>query len=255
LEEFHAHDDPGVITIIYAHGARVTEYRAFARLPLIYDALVECLPPDVRVRMVMFSWPNPKSVRVLNDFRRASVQACPHSQYLAWLVANIDPQVRVSLMSFSLGAQLVTGALESLSADGGPGDQRRMRVVMWTAAETNTWIEPGGPHGHAMDSIDRLLLVNNSCDPVLRRYALMSPCSDPVALGFYGLPNLQAFGADASRIRQYDGGAELGATHGYRDHLEAPTVVALTRPYVFWQDVDAACQPAAPLEMISARPR
>ncbi len=102
-------------------------------------------------------------------------------------------------------------------------------------------------------TIDRLLLVNNSSDPVLKRYAFMCPLTCPAALGFCGLPNLRAFGAEAARIRQFDGGPELGSTHGYRDHLEAPTVVAMTRPYVLWQDIDAPCEPTAPLEVISAR--
>jgi hypothetical protein len=251
MEEFFAADDPTAITCIYAHGARVTEQRAIARLPRIYDALVCDLPPDVRVRMVLFSWPNPKSVRVLQDFRVAEKFATPHGKYLAWLMENLDPADRVSLLSFSLGAQVLTSALNDLSNRQCPREQRRIRVVMWTAAEANTWILPGGRHGHALASVDRLLVIKNSCDPLLKRYYLMSPERHPKALGFCGVPCLDRLSEMALRIRQIDAGASLGFTHAYRRHIDAPKVVGMTRPYLFWQDVDDVCPTDEPLELIS----
>ncbi|MEQ8786600.1 MAG: hypothetical protein RIC55_09890 [Pirellulaceae bacterium] len=255
LEEFFTHDDPGVITLIYVHGARVPESRAFARLPLIYQALVEHLPGDVRLRIVMYSWSNPKSIRVLNDFRIASAGAAPHGEGLAWLVSQIDPRVRVSLLSFSLGAQIVTRALDTLGSEENLPSRRRLRVVLWTAAESHQWIVPGGYHGRAIHAVDRLLLVMNTCDPMLKRFPLISPRTDPHALGYCGIDNLPAFGDDALRIRQIDAGAELGVSHGYRPHIEAPMVVAATRPYVFWQEVDGACPGHGPLETVSAAAR
>lgn len=255
LMEFFAHDDPQVVTLIYVHGARVTEFRAFARLPLIYAALTRHLPCDVRVRMVMFSWTNPKTVRVLRDFRVASACAAPYGESLAWLASHVDPQVRVSLLSFSLGAQVVSRALDTLGGDENLHLRRRMRVVLWTAAESHEWMVPGGYHGRAIHSIDRLLLVLNTCDPVLKHFPLISPRTDPHALGYCGFDDLQAFGVDATRIHCINAASQLGVSHSYRRHLESPMVIAATRPYVFWQDVDAPCEQKSPAEMISSATR
>jgi hypothetical protein len=244
LDEFLAGDDPDAITCFYVHGARVTVASALNQLPLVYAALTCGLPPEQRVRMVLFSWPNPKSAHILHDFRVAEIGIEPHGRYFGRLLARIDPRVKLSVISFSLGAQIVTGGLHELARSGLQGGRplRLVRTVFWTAAVDNQFILPGGRHELALKAVDGMLLINNHCDPIVKRFRLITRCYRPEALGYTGLVGAALLGADNSLIRQLDATRSLGVSHGHQRHLDAPDVVGATRQYALWHDLNRPCR-------------
>jgi hypothetical protein len=114
---------------------------------------------------------------------------------LGWFLAQLPPDQRVSLLAYSFGARIATGALHLL--EGGQLSGRALaphgtqmvhaRMVMLAAALHNNWLRPGGYHDLALAHVDYLLNLYNRCDPVLKRYPFLYKGSRAQALGFTGM--------------------------------------------------------------------
>jgi hypothetical protein len=192
------------------------------------------------MRFVLFSWPNPQTKRVPSDFRTAEASADRLGVVFGRLLAGIDPRVKVSVITFSLGAQIAGAALQELVNLEAGADEcpRRLRVVHWSAAVDNTFLLPGRRHERAIHAIDRMLIFVNRRDPVNKRFYRMN-AERPEALGYAGMPGVGQLGDDAARVCEYDATASLGVSHGYARQLQAHDVLDLTRAYVLWWNVDA----------------
>jgi hypothetical protein len=79
-----------------------------------------------------------------------------------------------------------------------------------------------------------MVVIHNSLDPVLRRYATMVKCGDPEALGYSGLACPECLGDDQARIDTMDVCCVLGKSHQYDKHVASNLVLAATRNCVLW---------------------
>ena len=243
----YASDDPAALTCFYVHAARVDHAVVVPRGLAVYQKLVSGEPAAPPVRLVIWSWPADKTVRVLQDFRGQAERADSEACYLGRFLAGIDPDVRVSLIGFSMGPRIINGALHLLG--GGtlrgyvlPEDQGRRRVrvraVLWAPAVHCHWLWPGQYHGNALAQVDHVLAFYNPCDPVLSRYAMLDRCTSAEVLGYVGLPQPERLGEAQSRIATRDLSGVLGKVHSFDSHVGSPYVMAHTRGWALWKTAD-----------------
>lgn len=107
-----------------------------------------------------------------------------------------------------------------------------MRAVLISAAIDHDWLLPGRRLDRALSSVERMLVVTNSTDPVLRRYHwLHGMRSGAVALGYAGLAGGVPKTTIASKIEQVDAASLVGPNHGFMYYFSLPQVVARIQPY------------------------
>ena len=101
------------------------------------------------------------------------------SYFLANFMSRLNPDTQLRLLGYSFGGRIVSGALHLAGggtlgrfqlADANSRPPNSVRVVLLAAAMDNYWWLPGRYHGECFSQVDRLLLLYNSCDPVLRFY-------------------------------------------------------------------------------------
>jgi hypothetical protein len=160
----------------------------------------------------------------------------------------------LSLMGFSLGSRVVTGALH-LSEGGTLLGQRlpptasssiepTYRVTLVAPAIDRAWLQPHQRHGLAMNHVVQLINLYNSNDPVLKRFRFIDASSRPVAAGFagfVGLPvnrDLRLSGplTGQERIKQFDCSKSLGNTHDERSYFNKCPCVIVAIDNLLWKD-------------------
>ena len=75
-----------------------------------------------------------------------------------------------------------------------------------------------------------MLLINNSIDSTLLRYA-KAWRANPVALGLDGIEHVSKFGELANRIEQFDAHEQIGDNHGVEQYLRNAEIVARLRAF------------------------
>jgi hypothetical protein len=225
---------PDVTTLIYVHGYDFNDEKAKRVGWAFYHEFCDRSPADTRVRFVIWSWPTvAKKFRPVRDFIDKANRSDADAYYLAWFLAQLPSDSRVSVAGSALGCQVVQGALH-LVGGGALNDTRlalpadhkwpQIDAVFIAPAVNNDWLYPGGYHQQAMTGTLRLLLVNNPADAALCRYGQPWK-SKPTALGQSGLTDLDKLGEFAQRIEQYDASEEIGDVHGVEHYLRSPEVV------------------------------
>ncbi len=237
-EEFFADSDPSVPTIVFVHGNRADRGTAVGDGWRLYRqiALISAGRP---IRLVFWSWPSDR-IRGRNrrDVQTKAAYSDTQSYYLADWLGKMPPQVPVSLVGYSFGARVITGALHM--AAGGQVAGRRLppreeapprsiRVVLVAAALDADWLLPGRRNGLALSKIDRLLITRNRRDPVLKWYPLMYGRRGPEALGY--APT--TCGVAAEQIELLDLGCAVGRSHDWRDYVHAAPLRYRLEEYVF----------------------
>ena len=105
-----------------------------------------------------------------------------------------------------------------------------MRAVLMAAAVDNDWLLPGHQHGLALTQVDRLLLLNNPCDNVLKRYRFLAPYR-PQALGYTGLARSRALEPHWHKIKQV---RICVRRHDWTSYVFSSRLVGLMQPLTFW---------------------
>lgn len=198
---------------------------------------MECPP----TRLVIVGWPSEiDHVPLLRDAREKAKRAELEGYWLAQLIAKFPKDYRVNLIAYSFGSRIATSAAHYLAGGqrcdcpmAASPDSPRLTAVLMAAAVDADWLGDCQPHGLALSRFERVLLLNNSADPVLRRfYKALSRPERSAAIGSVGLllPEAQF----ASQVRQWDVSNLLGRTHGLRDYVETPEVMCSIAEYAFF---------------------
>ena len=226
--------------LVLGNGYTASETRSLGQTA--YRRLTAGLPADLGVRFVIWSWPSDHTdLGPIKDLRIKAARTPGVAYCLARWLDNVPSPERVSLLGTSFGARIVMEALE-LRAGGQVGNWRlepssglprpKVGVVLISAAIDNGWLLPGRRLGDSLSQTDRLLLVNNSSDYMLKRYHwLYGPRSKVGAVGSTGLPTggLSA----AGDISQIDAAPIIGRYHGCGPYFESPRLVTAMRSCLF----------------------
>jgi hypothetical protein len=258
LAEFARSDETPLTTTIFVHGNRVTSSEAFAKGLAPYRALVRCAD-EQPIRFIIWSWPSEPIDGLVDDARIKASRTTPAAYYLAWFVDRLNPKASVGLWGHSFGARIVTGTLHLLGGGrlGGYRPLARtheirnpMQVVLVAAALDNDWLLAGRAHGRAMSQVDRLLLVNNSCDAALKRYHwIYNRRACQQALGYTGMSGGRVEGDARGKIAQLDACCQIGREHVLDGYLCAPGLMARMRNQLLLEPSD---EPRASNETVTA---
>jgi hypothetical protein len=247
LSAFFDAEDPNQVTAFYVHGNRIDWETSLDRGWLAYQRLVCGAAEQTPMRFVIWSWPSSQIRGPLRDLHIKAVQTDTESYYLAWFLSRVGPGVPISLLGFSYGTRVVSGALHLLG--GGeiagrilPAGHERtrlpMRVVLLSAAMPNYWLSPGRRYDHALSQVDHLLLLYNSRDQALRFYWCLDPDSRPQALGCTGFVGPEYWNESDRRITQLDVSCFVGKKHSELAYFHSPHTNSAIRPFALWQAID-----------------
>jgi hypothetical protein len=110
-----------------------------------------------------------------------------------------------------------------------------VQAVLLVAALDNDWLAEGHFHGRAMTQVSAMLLVNNSCDALLRRYHLIyGRHSGQEALGYMGLASWAARPSDRAKVAQVEASYAVGKDHAFAGYLCATALIDKMRPYLLF---------------------
>ncbi|MEO8495248.1 MAG: hypothetical protein ABI614_09270 [Planctomycetota bacterium] len=235
LDEFLASSDPAQPTMIYVHGNRVDWSESIKRGWHVRNSVLGGSQVEP-IRFVIWTWPSDQIHGQIRDVRAKAARTNGEGYYLAWLISQLDPATPVSIVGYSFGARVATGAVHLLG--GGelagrslpPGQPPRVRVALLAAAVHNYWLQPGGCHDSALSQMDRLLIQYNSRDFYLKRYGCIEKHAHPNALGYTGMCVDQSGGV---RIDQWDVCGIVGKSHAQIDYMNSPTLTNQIRETLF----------------------
>src|SRR5205085_1775304 len=114
LSEFFASDRPGIPTVFFIHGNRISFCESQANGYRSYVSLSSQTPCDQPFRFVVWSWAADQIPGMIDDVRLKAARSDYEAYPLAWLIHRIHPQVPCSLLGYSYGARIATGALHIL---------------------------------------------------------------------------------------------------------------------------------------------
>jgi hypothetical protein len=235
------------IVVVYIHGNRVPSEQAAPEGQSVYRMLtagVDDVPP---LRFVIWSWPSAQVRGPLKDVRIKAQRTDLAGYCLAWVLTHLPENQHVSLLGYSFGARIATGAMHLVG--GGalsgrmlpphPAISQNTRVVMLAGALDNTWLRPGGFHELAISHLDYLLNLYNCCDPILKRYHVLYKRSCATAIGYAGMYTGD-LGEVAERIEQHDVCNVVQQSHEVENYLRNAGVVQRIRNVLFWRPVRSA---------------
>lgn len=223
--------DPSMSTIIFVHGNRLTNWDAKCEGLTAYRRIVR-QEGEAPIRFVIFSWPASQISGPLKDVRVKAARTRPAGCQLAWLVDQLPAETPVTLVGFSYGARIATGALHILGGGslGGmsvalqhPG-REPMNAVLMASALNSDWLCPGRYHGNAMTMVNQMVLVNNCEDRAMKYYHFSTTCGRPQALGYCGPTCIDSTGA--SKIVELNVARFVGSNHDLFCYLSAPGVIS-----------------------------
>jgi hypothetical protein len=223
----------------FAHGNRVSATAAVQIGLTVHQRLRRDGCFQRPVRFVIWSWPSEQLRGPLVDVRTKAHRADVDGYHLGWLLNRLPPTSPVTLIGYSYGARIVTGALHLLGGGVTAGRRlieaqadppaRRWRAVLIAAALDNNWLSIGRRHGLALTQVERMLLINNSVDRALRFYHVVARYH-PQALGSTGLAG--SLGAARAKVAQLNAASIVGRQHDWSRYFHSPTLVSRMRPYL-----------------------
>jgi hypothetical protein len=231
IGEFLAADDPMTPIGFAMHGNRVNSSQAIRQGMMAYRQFTAGVSATQPVRFVIWSWPSDRIHGILKDVRAKAARTTTDGKYLAWTLHQLDPQTPVSLIGFSYGARIASGALhvaaggslDGFSLGAGKKPRRPIRASFAAAAIHNYWLAEGQFHGRALEVVDSMLLINNSCDMALKRYRFLDRSRTAAALGYTGPAG---WSPHYAKIRIVDACRDVGKMHSWDSYLTSARYTA-----------------------------
>ena len=261
---FQASAVPGVPTTVLIHGNGTDADWAVRHGCELYGSMKRqaCGRP---FRLIVWSWPADRVVRrVRPDVQIKVCRSDVEAYYLARVLSDLPKGEPLSLIGYSLGCRTASGALQLLA--GGPvagrsllpnalaawnsAGPRPIRVMMIAAAMDADWLEPCGPHGLAPSAVERILVVTNDRDRVLKWYSRLYCRHGPEAMGYAG-----PTGAAGGKLEVVDVTCEVGGKHDFDRYQGSASICRRLAWYTFLCDSPAAVAKKAEKSDLAANNR
>ncbi len=197
---------------------------------LLIRRQVLCYRKSEAIDWVIWSWPSARQGPIIRDVRRNADRTDAQGLYLAWVLRkHAEASIPATLIGFSFGGRVITGALHALAGGKlagrqlpGPaiGDVRFDAGLLAPAIESD-WMASRGYHSKATENLGKLVLMYNQRDAVLKRYWLLDRVRGAMALGYTG-PRSFAPRTDGSKIsvRARDCARYIGIQHSELDYYK-----------------------------------
>ena len=215
--------------VIYVHGNRMSEDIAVCYGLEIRQQSIRCRKSGP-VDWVIWSWPSAKQGMLVRDVRRKAGRTDTQGLYLSWVLRkHAEASVPTTLIGFSFGSRVITGSLHALA--GGklagrrlPGPaitDARFDAGLLAPAIESDWMARCGYHSKATQNLNKLVVMYNQRDAVLKRYWLLDRVRGNIAMGYSG-PRTFAPRADGSKItvRARDCSPFVGKQHSELDYYQ-----------------------------------
>lgn len=173
----------GATIVVYVHGNRMNFQDAADRGRLYYEQLSQSRGAGP-LQFVVWSWPSAQIKGQLRDVRAKARRADFEAGLLADFVRTLPRRSPLSLIGYSYGARVISGALTDVSRTS-PPTPATQAVFIAPALDVN-WLGPGQHQSDAWLAMNRLMVMFNRCDPALKRFACSERCYKPTALGYVG---------------------------------------------------------------------
>lgn len=220
-------------TVVYVHGNRISRGEDRSQGLQVYRSLIGHGRPDGPIRFVIWSWPAAQVPGPVKDYKLKANRTRPTGWQLAWYLDKLPAQARISMLGYSYGARVASGAMHVLGGGSLGGlkltsrmhpQRRSLRVAFLAAAFDADWIQPGHFHGRALSSnVERLILLTNRLDPAMRFFHLSNGRGRVHALGKEGFPQPQRLGSAGRNLKRIDFTPEVGRSHALSDYLAVST--------------------------------
>jgi hypothetical protein len=235
------------LCLIYVHGNRLENNEVTQNVWNMYRCLTAGQNEAPPIRFIAWSWPSGKRGGVLRDVRAKAARTESDGYYLGWFLAQLPDDRPLSLVGYSFGARIVTGASHLLGGGRLSGRtlsdavlnseslpiESRPRVVLMAAASHSHWLRPGCYHERALSRMGGMLNIYNGSDRILRRYGTLDKSSRPDALGYTGMYT-RDLGAEAERIEQFDASRIVGRDHSLANYQRDRWLRSRIQQFVFW---------------------
>lgn len=240
-------------TIFYIHGNRVSTGHDLAEGLAFYRSFKRSRQFEGPVRFVIFSWPSGQIPGPIKDYLVKAERTNPVAWQLAWLLDRMKVDTPISLVGYSYGARVASGA-SHLLAGGAIGPLRLskrihtsrppLRLALIAAAFDANWIQPGNYFARTLPQTERLIIGVNKLDPAMRFYHLSNGPGRMHALGKSGIYQPASIRRLATRVKQLDFSKPVGRSHVVTDYL-----AAVRQMNHVWREL------MTPADQLSAMPR
>lgn len=241
-EAFLNSDAKGMPTVFYVHGNRTDRCEAVS-IGMDFFACLQRCAPGRPFRAVIWTWPADRiSTRVRPDVQTKALRSDAESRYLARCLAQLRPDVPVSLVGYSMGARTIGGAMHLLAQgttqtpaapQATSGKRIPLRAVLIASASDESAFCVNGAHGMALSQADRVLVAYNPCDSVLRWYPLLWRRGGPEALGYSGPACCGTSVSEGNKLELLNVACEVGREHDWNLYLASPSLQARLAFYTF----------------------
>jgi hypothetical protein len=259
---------PGAPVCFVVHGSFISWETVVEDSEATYRWL-RSAAPEQPINIVFFTWPSDSNLSYLVplDVAILAQRAGYQSLYLGQLIAQLPPELPISLVGHSLGARTVASTMQLVSTGQSEGFQvpqlmgqpRRVRAVMAAGAVEHHTLNPGERYGGALAGSEALLNLRNSNDLVLALYPLHRPFG-MATLGQVGWTQRDRWqlGEWNNKIVELELAPLLDTKHLWEHYYRRPGLATVMAPYVYFSDSPpdyARRQPAPQRNAAAVRPQ
>ncbi len=221
--------------LIFVHGNRTRQSDALAAGWDFYARLLfgSRAPP---VRLVIWSWPSDPIHGIVRDVRCKAQRADAEAYLLMRFLEKLPEGSEVGLVGYSFGSRIICRAVHfwepqsSATSSSQPPLPLRLRAGLLAGAMESDVLAVDGIYSDAVTKFEHVLVLYNSCDPVLKHFGVVENCQKLRAIGYVGVEGTLA---RDGVVWEYDVAPHIGRTHHLWHYFDSPTVMHMIGIHLF----------------------